>query len=217
MIKWTLSCSLTLIVFTRFCLVIQRMILLFFPTMWLETWGLKDTAFFVVTYKSAWFPIITYFIVIVVKDMRFSSEVLPVMSIVTLSFIMLFRERTPLCLKIEQVVVLIFCHQMDLSWLQIWIWMCKRTVFAIVTLIKTIWEHSTKLSFILFNMIKSLNSTMSKITFITMFTKFSLCLGTHISYISSILSSSIFDSVIKFTMFVIMLMLKLTWFYFKLI
>ena len=101
------------------CLIIERVVLLLLPTMRSETSGLQNAPFFVLTNEGARLPILTKFMSIVVKDVRLSSEVLPVVSVVALSLIVLLVERTPLCLEIELVVVGILLHSVNYASLQI--------------------------------------------------------------------------------------------------
>jgi hypothetical protein len=80
--------------------------LLFFPTMGLRT-GLEAlTAFFITCYKSPALPIFTKFYVIFEK-IRFSSEILKIVSVYTLSFIMFMIMRAPLSFEVKDIKIII--------------------------------------------------------------------------------------------------------------
>lgn len=84
-----------------------------------ETSGLQDAPFFVLTNEGTRLPILTKFMSIVVKDVRLSSEVLPVVSVVALGLVVLLVERTPFSLEVELVIVSILLHSMNDASLQI--------------------------------------------------------------------------------------------------
>ena len=68
--------------------------------------------------------------------MWFSPEILPVVSIATLSLIVLGTEGTPLSLKVEHVELLITWHFVDERCLDIQLSVRKRAVLFIFTLIE---------------------------------------------------------------------------------
>lgn len=108
-----------LYLWTWSCLIVERVVLLLLPTMRSETSGLQDAPFFVLTNEGARLPILTKFMSIVVKDVRLSSEVLPVVSVVALGLVVLLVERTPFSLEVELVIVSILLHSMNDASLQI--------------------------------------------------------------------------------------------------
>lgn len=103
----------------RSCLIVEGVVLLLFPTMGSQASRLQDTAFFILSDKSTGLPVLTELMCIVVKDMGFSSEILPVMRIITLGLIVFFVKWAPLSLKVKLVVVCILLHQMYDSGLQV--------------------------------------------------------------------------------------------------
>lgn len=92
--------------------------------------------------------------------MRLTSKVLPVMSVVTLSFVMFFVKRTPFCLEIELIKISIFLHKVNYPSLYVSLRMRKRAVLSILTVSQLLWELSTKFGLVLFNVIKSFDSVV---------------------------------------------------------
>ena len=89
--------------------------LLFFPSMGEQASSLEYAPLGIFTDESASFPIDTKLIVIVVKEIRLPSKILPIVSIVTLSLIVLLIERAPLSLEVKHIVIAIFSHLVDQS------------------------------------------------------------------------------------------------------
>jgi len=187
----------TLYFLTRFSFVNIWVILLLFPAMRSQASWLQDTSLFVFTYESASFPIRTEIIRIIVKKLGFSSEILPIVSIVTLSFIVFFVEWTPLSLKIELIKIWIFLHEMDDSSLDIFLRMSKRTIFSILTLRKMFWKFCTEFSLVFFYVIKAFYPIMRKFTRIFLGTFISLWEFTQIRRVLPKLSPSIFNCMIE--------------------
>lgn len=113
-------------------LIVKRMVFLLFPAMRSQAGGLQYAAFFVLADESSCLPVLAELMSIVVEYVRLSSKILPVVSIVALSLIMLFVEGTPLSLKVELIIVSILLHSMNYSCLQIGLGVCERAVLAII-------------------------------------------------------------------------------------
>jgi hypothetical protein len=94
--------------------------------------------------------------------MRFPSEVLPVVSIVTLSFIVLLVERTPFSLKVEHIEISVLLHKMDYPCLNVSHRVGEGAVLTIFTVCQVLRKFSAKLGFIFFNMIQSFYSIVSQ-------------------------------------------------------
>jgi hypothetical protein len=65
--------------------------------------------------ECTWLPIVTSFVALIIENIGLSPEVLPVMSINTLSFVMLLVEWTPLSLEVKHIKIYVFFHLMDQS------------------------------------------------------------------------------------------------------
>lgn len=93
---------------------------------------------------------------------RFTPEILPIMSVYTLFSPVLFvTRRTPNCFKVEHVEVSVSFHLVYLIDCQFILVMSKGTHITIVALMKLIWVFLTELSFILFRVIEFFHSIMS--------------------------------------------------------
>jgi hypothetical protein len=103
----------------RLSLIVKWVILLFFPTMRSHAGRLQDTTFFILADEGSRFPVWAEIIRIIIKQLWFSSEILPIMSVITLSFVVFFVEGAPFCFKIELVKIRIFLHEMNDSGLNI--------------------------------------------------------------------------------------------------
>jgi len=66
---------------------------------------LQNTTLFISTNEGSSFPIWAKVVRIVVEQLRLSSEILPVVCIVTLGFVVFLVEWTPLSLEIELIEV----------------------------------------------------------------------------------------------------------------
>ena len=96
--------------------------------------------------------------------MRFSSEVLPVMSVVTLSLVMFLVEWAPLSLEVEHVEIGILLHKVDYSCLNISHRVSEGAVLSIVAVCQVLRELGAELGLVLLYVIESLHSVMSELT-----------------------------------------------------
>jgi hypothetical protein len=101
------SAKTSLFFLTCFHFVVKRMIFFLFPTMTFSTVFLNWTSLIVFRNESSTLPFRTEFTVIL-KKMRFPSEVLPIMCIYTLGLIVFTSKGAPFCLEIMNVKVFIF-------------------------------------------------------------------------------------------------------------
>lgn len=132
-----------------------------FPTMAFKASSLKHTTFFIFADKGSSLPISAQLSGVIIKDVWFSSKVLPVMSIVTLSFVVFLIKRTPFSFKVKHIEVSIFLHEMNYPSFNVLNGVSEGTVLPVFTILKVFRELSAKLCFILLYMIQSLNSIMS--------------------------------------------------------
>ncbi len=153
MIEWALLVSNALLIFTRFGLIVEGVEFLFFPPMRVQTSCLENTPFLVLTYESTCLPILTKSGWVVRKEVWFTTEVLPIVSIVALGLVVLFVERTPFGFEVEHVKVWIFCHEVDYSCFYIVFWMGKRAILAVIALVQSIRIVGAKFCFVFFNMV----------------------------------------------------------------
>ena len=112
MIIWTFKTFETFYLFTWLCFIYHWMKLLFFPPMTIGALLKSLATFLVACDKCATLPIFAKF-GIIFKQIRFSSEILEIVCIHTLSFIMIMIEGTPFCLKVkdEKVIILVGLEQ----------------------------------------------------------------------------------------------------------
>lgn len=136
------------------------MVFLFFPSMASLARSLFETSFFIFSNKSLGLPIVARLKNIVVVQLWLATEILPIVSVVALSFVVLFVKRTPLGLEIEHVKIFIFLHKVYDSRFDISNGVSKGTKLAILTLAQLLGELSAKLSFVLFKMVESFHPVM---------------------------------------------------------
>lgn len=106
----TIKLARTFLFLTCLCFIVMRMKVLFFPSMTIRTSCLKNTTFLILTNECSSLPILTKLLRIIIKDMGFSSKILPIVSINTQSFVMFFIRWTPFSFKIKHIEVCIFLH-----------------------------------------------------------------------------------------------------------
>lgn len=95
-------------------------------------------------------PLFTHFEGIVLKQIWFPPEVLPVMSINTLSFVVFLVVGTPFSFKIEHVEFLVACHFVNKWSFNVLICVRKAAELFVLAFLSAL---SAKLSFVLFNMV----------------------------------------------------------------
>ncbi len=137
---------------------VKRMVFLFFPPMRVFAPVLMFAAVSIGWNKVLCFPIwaLVFFIVI---NMRFSSEILPVVGIYTsVSRMRSITVRTPYCLKMEHVEILIFLKLIKKIYSNFGFRVRKSTHVPIVATFNLSRVSLTKLNFIFFRMIELLYS-----------------------------------------------------------
>ncbi len=78
---------------------------LLLPSMTIRTFVFIVTAIFIRGYEAFCVPILAH-ILLVIKNVRLSSVILPIMCIdANISFMIIFSIRTPYCLKMKQVKI----------------------------------------------------------------------------------------------------------------
>lgn len=97
-------------VVTKHGFVNERMEELFFPAMIASAGGLHWTSFFILTNEVASLPLLANFKGTVGEQVRFPSEILPVMSVDTLRLVVLSVERTPLSFEVKNVELHVARH-----------------------------------------------------------------------------------------------------------
>lgn len=206
MIKGALEILLTLFFFTWLGLVAQRMILLFFPAMTVLACTLKLASFVIPSNEVLSLPIFTQNEWIIVKNVRFSSEILPIMSIITLGFVMFIKVRTPLSFKVIEIIVHVFFHFVQKSGLHFFFGMSKWTIVKIFTFFKSFGIKIAILCLILFNVIVSFHFIVWLSAFILLRTLVCFFVRTQFWVIVPICSSAIFNRMVKPAMFVVVLL-----------
>lgn len=145
---------------------------------------------------------------LVIEDVRFSSEVLPIMGIVTLSFVMFFIEGTPFSLKVEHVKISVSLHKMNYSSLYVFRRVSERAELSVIAFMQFFREFCTELSLILFFMVKTFHSIMGKSTRVFELTLICIWKFTHVSFKLKAGPFSVFKSVVKPALLMIVLMLN---------
>ncbi len=113
MVVRTIQLFLTFLFLTGPSLVAQRMKFMFFPSMALGAAGLLWASFIIFADKCARLPVLAHLEAVIGIKIRFAPEVLPVVSILALSFIVVLVLRAPLCFEVEHVKFFVFLHQID--------------------------------------------------------------------------------------------------------
>ena len=154
----------------------------------------------------------------VVEDIGLPSKVLPVVSIVTLSFVVFLVEGAPLCLEIEHVEVKVFLHEVDDACLDIAHGVSEGAVLAIFAVSKVFGESSAELCLVLLNMVESLNSVVGQFAGIFALTAFSLSVVAKVwTVIAAVPSSFVLIGVVKATVLVVVLVMDLAHVHFEFI
>ena len=148
--------------------------LLFFPTVRHRTSCLKRASFFILPYEGACLPVRTNVPWVVVEDLRFSSEVLPVVSILTHSLVVLWIVRAPFSFEVVDIEVRVFVHlvnetRFDLSWR-----MSERAELPILTFIQIFGVPSTESGLIFLYVVEPFNPVMRKFALFLLWTFISL-------------------------------------------
>ena len=121
MIKSTLVTSWTFLtlwrvslhIWTRLSLIHQWMIILLFPSMTMLAASHILATISILCNKSSSSPILAKMFVIILKDIRFSSKILPIMTIHALRFVVIFVKWTKLSFIVIHIEICIFCHLVD--------------------------------------------------------------------------------------------------------
>jgi hypothetical protein len=178
----------------RHCFVHQGVEHLFFPAVGFCTVCLQGAAVFILWDEIASLPLFTEYERVVIKKMGFSSEILPVMGIDTLSFIVFMSKRTPFSLEVKRIkfprghnfLLTLLSHGlandllsflisdqfMNKRRLNILFIMRKRTIVSILAFWKRFW---TKFELISIRMIQMFSLVMWQLTF---------CVSTVINFIT---------------------------------
>lgn len=93
--------------------------------------------------------------------MRLSSEILPIVSVNTLSFIVLCVVRAPLRLEVKHKELLISGHFVDQGRFYVEIRVSKRAKLLVLALLKSL---GTKFCFVLLDMVKSFHLVVGECT-----------------------------------------------------
>ena len=120
MVEWALERLVALFLLAGLHLVVEWVVELFLPAVGLVASRLVNASFLIFAYERPCLPVLAHFRVRVVgKDVRFSSEVLPIVRVIALRLVVLLVEWAPLCLEVVHVEVHIFLHKMDDSCLYV--------------------------------------------------------------------------------------------------
>lgn len=119
-------------------------------------------------------PVLTKFLLIC-KNLRFPTKVLPIMSINTPFFIMIVAPRAPYRLEVKHIEVWILrldlVQEINCDFV---FRMGKSTHFSIFTVLHIVWVGLAKLTLVLFRMVKFFNSVMR------LQARFASAINTHI-------------------------------------
>lgn len=88
--------------------------------------------------ESSWLPVRANILAVIREDIGLSSEILPVVSINTLSLIVLLVERTPFRLEVEHVKVSILFHLVNQSGFELLGVVGERTVVTVFAFVQVL-------------------------------------------------------------------------------
>jgi hypothetical protein len=151
MIKWTFKALEALNFFTLRCLVNQWMKLLFLPPMTVWTFFEPLASLLIACDECATLPVRAKFSLIP-KKIRFSSEILKIVSVHALSFVVFMVVRAPFGFEKENVKVeirMVRQQVVDQSHFNIIYGMSERAILSIFTDSNFVWITVAKFSFIL--------------------------------------------------------------------
>jgi hypothetical protein len=155
-------------------------VFLLLPAVTLGTGGLEWTAFFIAPNEGLWLPAFAGLVDVVVEIGGFSAEVLPVVSVVTLGLVVLFVERTPLCLEEEHIEIEVLLHEVDDSGLDVSNGVSEGAVVSILAIDQVFGELSAKFGLILFNMVEPLNSIVGQVAQVLLLASVSFSMVAHV-------------------------------------
>jgi len=208
MIKRTsnlLATKTSLVIFmTSLSLIEPRMVLYFLPTMHLLTLEPTSTTIIIIHQKLISFPIRTLLQLLLLKT-RLPSEILPIVTILTLRTIMFkLIERTEHCFEMEHIEILILLQSVDQRHTEFSHRMSERTINAIFTIINLIWIFLTKLTFVFAISIQHFHIIMTELTILPFQTLFTLLnIQTHFTTVMVSLSLFVFLIMIIGTVLVV--------------
>ena len=110
---------------TWFSFVKHWMVFLLFPPVAAFASRLILASFMILGNKSTRLPIFTDLVRIILKDIRLTSKVLPIVRIYALCLVVVLIERTPFCLEIKHIEVSILLHVVNQPRLQLFRVVCK--------------------------------------------------------------------------------------------
>ena len=106
----------------------------------------------VLTNECTRLPVLAHLRAVIVEEVGFSPEVLPVVCIQAETLIVFFVQGAPLRLEVKHVKVLVFGQRVEQPRLQVLVRVGKRTILAVVTNLA-----ATVSRLVLFNVVESLN------------------------------------------------------------
>ena len=151
---------------TWLSLILEWMEFLFFPTVRHRTSSLKLAPLFIFSYKGTCLPARTNVPWIIFKYLRLSSEVLPVMSVLTHSLVVLLIIRAPFSLEVIQIEVRIFVHLMNKTSLDLPRRMSEWAELSIFTSIKVLGVSGTETGLVFLYMVESFHSIVRIFAFL---------------------------------------------------
>ena len=152
--------STSFLLSTRMHLIVQGMIFLFLPSMGELASVFIFASISISLNKMLRFPLWAL-ILLIVKYMGLSSEILPIVSIDTcISSMRSITIRTPYCLKMEHIEVCIFLKFIQQIYRYLFFSVSKGTHISIVTAFNPFWVARTKFNLIFFRMVKLFYSIM---------------------------------------------------------
>lgn len=168
-----------LMLFARVYLVVARMVLLFLPAMTLRASVLVHTSVGVRSNKVIDLPVAAQLSVVVV-DVWFSSQVLPVVGVDTVLFVVILAPRAPRSLEVKDVEVGIawfhFVEQVDCDLV---LAMGKCTQLSVLAVLHVVGVRLTKLAFVFLGMIEFLDPVVGSQTVIPKINAFVMKLAAH--------------------------------------
>lgn len=149
---------------------------------------------------------------LIIKLIRFSSIVLPIMSVNAKCLIVLCKVKgTPYRFKVKNVEIVIILEIVDELNCDIILWMSERTKYSIITSIYCMWVVCTKLGLVFLLLIKLFDPIVWHIAFIALGTIIApLYWRTHLTRVETPYSFSVLIVMVEWALFVIMLSICFT-------
>ena len=165
------------------------MVYLLFPSVRARAECLQGTPLMVVADKSSALPVLAKLLRIVVEEVRFAAEVLPVVRVVTLRLVVLFgQERAPLGLEVIHKEVGVLRILVNQPSLHVQLTMSKRTEVAVGTILSRL---RAKLCLVLFHVVETFHIAVSHVAEVAFLASTSLLISAKVGSVDSVCAAAV--------------------------